>query len=124
MSERQVPEWIGATADSAIPPRVKVRITLRQNGRCDGCQRKFDPKLKPEFDHRPALVNGGQNRESMIVAVCHECHSARTKEDVAEKSKVRTLQAKRFGIHKSSRPMPGSKASGIRKRMDGTVERW
>lgn len=116
MTERPVPEWIGTKPETPLPPRVKLRIVLRQHGRCDGCGRKFDPKLKPEFDHRPALVNGGQNRESMIVAVCHECHSARTKEDVAEKSKVYALQAKHLGIRKSSRPFP--------KRRDPWGKEW
>lgn len=91
---RAVPEWIGMHPDSAIPDRVKLRIFDRQGGRCDGCKRKFDAKLPPEYDHRPALKNSGQNRESMIFAVCHECHSARTRDDVAEKSETTSIRLK------------------------------
>ena len=91
---RAVPEWVGRDPDTAIPDRVKLRIYDRQNGRCDGCKRKFDAKLPPEYDHRPALKNSGQNRESMIFAVCHECHLARTRVDVAEKSETATIRLK------------------------------
>lgn len=120
---RPLPEWIGATPETAIPPRVELRIVLRQDGKCVDCRRKFGPKLKPQMDHRPALINGGENRESMIEAVCVECHKVRTKTDVAEKAKVARVQAKHLGICKARNPMPGSRASGLRKRMDGTVER-
>lgn len=99
---RAVPEWIGRDPATAIPDRVKLRIYDRQGARCDGCGRKFDAKLPPEYDHRPALKNSGQNRESMIVAVCHECHSARTKDDVAEKSETASMRLKHI-LPKQSR---------------------
>lgn len=95
---RTVEEWIGKDASSAIPPRVKVRIMERQKCRCHGCTRLLGGRLKPEFDHRPALINSGQNRESMIVAVCAECHSGRTKSDLAEKAKVYAVRSKHLGI--------------------------
>jgi 5-methylcytosine-specific restriction endonuclease McrA len=94
-------EWIGRHPDSAIPARVKVRIYDRQGGRCDGCGRKFDAKLTPEYDHRPALINGGQNRESMIFAVCQVCHPERTRADVAEKSDTYGMRLKHILPKKS-----------------------
>lgn len=97
MTARPLDEWIGSDGQ-AIPPRVKVRIALRQEGRCDGCRRKFDTRLKPEFDHRPALINGGENRESKIVAVCSACHSERTADDISEKSYTYRHTADRLGI--------------------------
>jgi 5-methylcytosine-specific restriction protein A len=33
---REVPEWIGATDDAAIPARVRVRVFERYEGRCRG----------------------------------------------------------------------------------------
>jgi hypothetical protein len=112
---RAVAEWIGATPDTAIPDRVKLRILARQDDRCEGCTRKFDGKLKPVFDHRPALINGGQNRESMIEAVCTTCHAPRTRADVAEKSKVAAIQRKHKLRKETSR--------GFR-RPDGYKHNW
>jgi 5-methylcytosine-specific restriction protein A len=42
MTPRALPEWIGKTADSAVPARVRVRIFDRYEGRCQcGCNRKI-----------------------------------------------------------------------------------
>lgn len=121
---RKVEEWIGEHDDQEIPARVKLRIILRSKGRCVQCQRKFDAKLKPQMDHRPALINGGEHRESKIFATCAACHSAFTKLDRKEKTQRESGERKRYGLDKpKSRPMPGSKASGWRKLMSGAVVR-
>lgn len=120
---RALPEWQGRTPDTRIPTRVKDRICKRQGDCCDECRLPFDAKRRAEFDHRPALINSGENRESMIVAVCCLCHRARTKADVAEKSQVAGSRSRRLGFKKSKRPFPGSRASGLKKHMDGSVTR-
>ena len=83
---RENKEWFGARPGTQPPPRVKLRIVERAGFKCHDCFRCFNEKLKPEFDHRPALILGGENRESQIFAVCPECHSQKTKRDVAAKS--------------------------------------
>lgn len=97
MSARAVPEWIGKTADSKIPPRVLQRIHDREEGLCHECRLSLNGK-KWQADHRPALINGGENRESMIFPVCIPCHKIRSKGDVAEKAKVAAVKAKFSGI--------------------------
>lgn len=120
---RTVPEWIGATDGTAIPPRVKVRLFDAAGGRCASCRVQIRPGNGPQYDHRIALINGGANRESNIDVLCIACHAVKTRADVAEKAKTAKTRAGHLGVKKSSRPMPGSKASWFRKRMDGTVER-
>jgi 5-methylcytosine-specific restriction protein A len=99
---RLVAEWVGKDDNTPIPPRVKVRIFDRDGGKCVQCTRKLGPGLPPRFDHRPALINGGQNRESKIFAVCETCHSGLTESDVAEKSKVYAVRAKHLGAKPES----------------------
>ncbi len=122
---RSTDEWIGKHDDAAIPLRVKERIARAACDHCVKCDRKVGEKLRPEFDHVTPLILGGQNRESNIQLLCHECHGAKTKLDVKLKAKVARVRTKlSLGIKTAKgRPMPGSKASGLRKRMDGTVER-
>lgn len=122
---RSTDEWIGKHDDAAIPPRVKERVARSSGDLCVKCDRKVGEKLRPEFDHVTPLILGGQNRESNIQLLCHECHGAKTKLDVKLKAKVARVRTKlSLGIKTpKGRPMPGSKASGLRKRMDGTVER-
>lgn len=122
---RAVVEWQGRTDDTPIPDRVKSRISARQGDCCACCFLAFGPLRPPRFDHRPALINGGQNRESMIQAVCIPCHAMLTMGDVAEKSKVARIRSKHLGIRaRKGPPMPGSRGSRWKRTMDGrTVER-
>lgn len=120
---RSNPEWIGANDDSDIPARVKVRVFDKFDGRCADCTGTIAGKLRPAYDHRTAIINGGRNAESNLQLLCVPCHALKTKSDVAEKATVYRKRAKHLGVAPKGRPMPGSKASGLRKRMDGTVER-
>lgn len=123
---RSVPEWIGKTPDTAPPPRVKLRVFERQIGRCALCLRIMHPKMKQIYDHMLALINGGENRERNLQMICEICNLHKTGGDVAIKSKTYAIRSKHVGIKRKpkGRPMPGTKASGIRKRMNGTVEEW
>jgi len=57
-------------------------------------------------------------------AICPSCNRFKTgKIDIPMIAKTVRQQDKAAGIRGKSRPMPGSKASGWKKRMDGSVER-
>jgi 5-methylcytosine-specific restriction enzyme A len=125
MTGRTVPEWIGKTPDTPAPPRVRLRVWDAAGGRCAICGRKIGAGERWECDHIVALANGGENRESNLRVLCCNCHKIKTRGDVAEKAKIARIRDKHLGIRPhQSRPMPGSRASGIRKRMNGIVEHW
>lgn len=109
---RSTEEWIGTTDDSAIPPRVRMRVWERAAGKCQGCTRKLRPGEDWQADHVIALINGGANRESNLRLLCDWCHKAKTAQDVAQKAEAARIRAKHVGIKKKSgRPMPGSRDS-------------
>lgn len=118
---RSVKEWVGKTPDENIPPRVRVRVFERHDGRCASCTRLITAGDPWQADHLKALINGGEHRESNLQLLCGWCHKEKTAEDVAEKSAVYQLKARHLGVKKSSRPLPGSRASAFKRRMDGTV---
>jgi len=118
---RSIPEWIGKSEDTPIPPRVKARIVERQGGKCAETGLIFGPKMAPEFDHIIALINGGQNRESNIQAICAWAHAQKTKQDVAQKSKNARVRSKHLGIHQAKSPLPGSRKSKWKRKVNGTV---
>ena len=122
---RSVPEWIGKTDDTPVPAHVKRCVFDAHGGVCYITGRKINPPFDQyDIDHKIALINKGQNRESNLAPVLREVHRAKTARDVAEKAKVERTRQKHLGLKRStSRPIPGSKASGVRKRMNGTVER-
>ena len=120
---RAVPEWIGATDDAAIPARVRLRIFEAAGGICWITGRKIMPGDPWDLDHKIALCNGGEHRESNLAPAIRSAHRAKTAEDVAQRAKDDRVRKKHLGIHKPKTIVPGSKASGWKKKMDGTVER-
>ena len=118
---RSVPEWIGATDDTQVPPRVKRRVLNRYGKICQCCFTEIVGHV--EIDHLVALVNGGGNKETNLVPLHPKCHAIKTRRDVWVKALDAKREVKRRGFKKQRNPMPGSRASGWRKRMDGTVER-
>lgn len=121
MSPRSVPEWIGKTADSAVPPRVRDRILTRFDERCQcGCARKIRPGEPWECEDEIAIINGGERRENNLRPFLKGHQREKTAADVAEKSKVYHKRAKHRGIKLTKgRPMAGSKASGWKHKMSG-----
>lgn len=95
---RNVPAWVADHDDQAIPPRVRLRVVERQEGRCAGCSRAFDPKLRPEIDHILALELGGVHGEANLQALCPGCHKPKTAQDVALKAKADRIVKKRLGL--------------------------
>jgi 5-methylcytosine-specific restriction endonuclease McrA len=94
---RSVPEWIGRTHDSAIPPRVKLRVHDRAEGKCQKCGASA---FIGEYDHIIPLVLGGENRESNLQRLCAPCHKSKTKLDLRIKAKVARVRKRHLGIKK------------------------
>ena len=98
---RELPEWIGKTPDSPVPPRVRLRVFLRYDGRCQcGCNRPIRPGEAWDLEDTIALINGGENRESNKKPWLTEHHKNKTRKDVAEKSRVYRKAAKHHGVKK------------------------
>jgi 5-methylcytosine-specific restriction protein A len=103
--------------------KQRAEIWLRAKGCCEKC----DARLKTgegDFDHRVAQGYGGENTVENGQLLCKVCHKAKTGKDKGITERVKRIRDKHNAVMpKKSRPMPGSKASGLKKRMDGTVER-
>lgn len=121
MTARSTEEWRGATPDSAIPPRVRLRAFERADGQCQLCTRKIVAGERWIADHIVALINGGENRENNLQVICDWCdRKVKTPADVAEKARTARIRAKHLGIKKRS-TFACSKDSPFRKKINGTV---
>lgn len=125
---RSLPEWIGKTEDTPVPPRVKLRVFERCQGRCHISGRKIMPGDLWDMDHVVALCNwtgeGHGNRESNLAPALRDKHREKTKADVAEKAVSYRKRSKHIGAKAPSRrPIPGSKATRFKKKISGEVER-
>lgn len=121
---RTVPEWVASSDDQAIPARVKLRVFDRFSGICPKCSRKLRTGHF-DYDHIVSLANGGRHAEFNLQPLCTSpCHSTKTKQDVAEKSRTYERRKSYVGLRKpKGQPMPGTKASGWKKKISGEVVR-
>lgn len=99
---RALPEWIGATPDTPIPARVRLRVFDAHGGVCHLTGRKIQAGEAWDCDHVVALINGGENRESNLAPALREAHRAKTREDVAVKAKVASVRKKHLGLKPKS----------------------
>lgn len=100
---REVAEWIGKTPDSAVPPRVRLRVFEKYNGTCYLSGRKIGPADQWDLEDIVALINGGENRESNKAPALRDKHREKTARDVAEKSAIYQKRAKHLGVKAKGR---------------------
>lgn len=109
---RSLPEWIGATDDTPIPPRVKLRVFEKYGGVCHISSRRIRAGEPWDAEHVVALCNGGQNRESNLAPALRAAHPKKTAADLAIKSKTARMAKKHAGIKSPKRTIPGRKFDG------------
>lgn len=117
MTGRSVTEWIGATPDTAIPARVKLRVFERYEGICHISGRKIKPGERWDAEHVIALCNWlptpdapHGNRERNLKPALASKHPEKTAKDVAEKATIARKRSKHLSIKKGRgfpKPPPG-----------------
>lgn len=105
---------------------ARVRIFQAAEGRCHVCGGKILAGDRWELSHLIPLELGGEDAESNLQPAHYQCHRTITaKEDVPAIARAKRREAAHIGAKAPSRtPLPGSRASGIRKRMDGSIVKW
>lgn len=113
MVGRSTPEWIGATPDSPVPMRVKLRVFERHGGICHLSGRKILAGDAWDAEHVKALGLGGENRESNLAPALVSAHREKTAAEVTAMRKADRQRAKYLGIWpKSKTPL---KSRGFQK---------
>jgi len=107
---------------------TKAKAWEREQGHCQDCGKAIRPGDGPEYDHDKPAFYGGDNSLSNCRVVCRPCHSLKTRSHNShEMPKSRRLIKKGAGLRGKAlrgRPLPGTRASGLRKKMNGDVETW
>lgn len=100
---RTVPEWIGKTDDAAIPQAVKLRIFARCDGRCGLSNVKIMVGDAYDFDHKKALWEGGEHRETNLQIVLRARHREKSGADQTRQAKADRVRAKHLGLKSKSK---------------------
>lgn len=107
-----------------FPAKVKQAAYERSGGHCESCTAPLSPG-HIHYDHVIPDGLGGEPVLDNCACICSACHGRKTaKQDVPRIAKAKRQRADHIGAKsKTRRPMPGSRASGWKRRMDGTTER-
>ena len=106
--------------------RQRIALWDRHGGRCVVCLFPI-PAGEPFVDeHVIPIALGGSNDDANRGPAHIQCAKAKTKLDQKMIARASKQRARHLGIKRKTkgRPMPGTRASGVRKRFDGTVGRW
>lgn len=107
-------------------PQVKLAAWKRCGGYCEcpGHRGQKYKILKAHYDHIVPCALGGEPTLENCAVLDVKCHQTKTsKKDVPAIAKCDRIEMKRAGLKRNGAALPGTKRSGWRKRMDGTVVR-
>jgi 5-methylcytosine-specific restriction endonuclease McrA len=97
----------------------RAKIALRANGRCEKCGAKLKVG-EGDADHILPVELGGESVIENGQWLCTPCHKSKTADDIRRMRKAERQRDRHIGAKAPSRnPLPGSKASGWKKKMNG-----
>ena len=96
-----------------------------RKGLCAACSQKIEAGKAWDIDHILPLALGGTNEPNNLQILCRPCHGAKTNQsDIPRIAKTKRLKARHLGARAPSiRPIPGSRRSTWKRKMDGSVVR-
>jgi len=109
----------------SLSTRERLRLFAHHRGVCHICQGKIDGTREAwEIEHELPVALGGDESDENRKLAHVKCHKAKTAKDVGRIRKADRARAKHTGAKSKPRHViPGSKASGWKKRLDGSVVR-
>src|SRR5688572_7029909 len=108
-----------------LSTKARLALFLAHDGKCHVCGGRIQPGDGWDVEHRIPLAMGGEDGGDNLAPVHRKgCHSSKTATDLGDIARAKRREALHLGAKaRASRPIPGSRASGLSKRMNGTVER-
>lgn len=105
-------------------PRRKLAVFDAHSGRCHLCHGKIDGTRESwELEHIIPLAMGGADDETNVAPAHVACHRAKTTKDAGQIAKANRVRAKHNGAARPKSTLPGSKASGWKRKISGETVR-
>ena len=95
---RDIQEWIGRTPNTPVPPRVQLRVLLRQSRLCAITGLPKGKGQEFQCDHIKRMKDGGENRESNLQMILVDAHKVKSAIERKAGKKVTRIQKKTLGI--------------------------
>jgi 5-methylcytosine-specific restriction endonuclease McrA len=117
-----VTEDVGTTPRRKLSTRDRLAVWEEHRGVCCICAAKIQVGEAWIVEHRRALELGGADTRENMAPAHERCARAKTKDDHARTAKAKRVKAKHIGAKAPSRnPLPGSRNSKWKRKMDGSV---
>jgi len=104
---------------------LRLNLFMKRKGTCTICYQKIDAGKAWDIDHIIPLALGGTNEPENLQILCKPCHQSKTSQaDIPRIAKTKRLKARHLGARSpSARPIPGSRRSPWKRKLDGSVVR-
>lgn len=112
--------WTLPEARKNLSRKQRVAIFMKTDGRCYVCSQRLEIKGW-DVEHPQALELLGPDDIEALMPICKPCHKVKTADDKRAIAKANSTRDKFIGAKKSRNPLPGSRGSRMRIKMDGTV---
>jgi 5-methylcytosine-specific restriction protein A len=107
-----------------MSPTRRARIFADRDGICHICGERIDgTRERWEVEHIVPYALTRDDSDDNLAPAHVACHAGKTAGDVAQIAKAARVERKHIGAHRPKSIIPGSKASGWKRRMDGTTIR-
>ena len=107
---------------ATITPKRRAEIFRDADGICHLCSRRIGLGETWEVEHPKAIGLGGADDSTNWLPAHVDCHAGKTRNDVRIMRKAdRQMKAATPGVKTTRNPLPGSRKSKWKRRMDGTV---
>lgn len=107
-----------------LTSKQRLEMFIRHNGICCICGFKIDGVREMWDEHINPLWLAGDNSAENRAPAHVRCARQKTASEATDRAKIRSSAEKHFGAYRpKGRPMPGSRRSGLKRKMDGTVVR-
>lgn len=108
----------------SLNTKRRLELFNAHRGICHICAGKIQVGEAWEVEHIIPFAMGGEDGGDNLAPAHIKCHSVKTKEDVKNVAKAKRREAKHLGIKAERGPaIPGSKRSGWKRKLDGTIVR-
>lgn len=110
------------TKRKPLTPKQKLKLFVDKGGVCCLCGGKIDSVRDAWDEHVIPLIDGGGNEIENRDVAHAKCAQGKTSKEASSRSRLRKAGQRHFGAKKKAKgaPMPGTKASGWKKKMDGS----
>jgi len=112
------------TPRNKLTPKQKLKMFVEHDGKCCICGHKINAVREAWDEHVDPLWRNGTNDMGNRAPAHEKCARQKTSEEADERAKGQRVAEKHFGAKETKGPpIPGSKRSGWKRKMNGELVR-